>query len=619
MGDHKINVASKGEEKAKFIQHLLDDIKSLEYMLKERIIEEQPLRIGAEQEFCIVDEDWTPSIKAMEILESINDKHFTTELALYNLELNLDPIELKHDCLRQMMESQLTLLNKAKKACEKFDTKPLLSGILPSISSRHVGMEYMTPSPRYQVLNEMMKKLRGTDFSLRIVGADELTIMHDSVLFEACNTSYQMHLQIEPSDFVSSYNWSQAISGPLLAICANSPMLFGKELWSETRIALFQQSTDTRSPNYSIRQNEPRVTFGTSWISDSIVDIYKDDISQFQLIISKDIKEDSLAKLKNGEIPKLEALSLHNGTIYRWNRACYGVGGGKPHVRIENRYIPAGPTTADEIANLAFWVGLMKGRPKEYDTIHDKMDFKDAKSNFIKAARTGKDSHMVWMGKSIPTSSLVLEILIPLAKLGLEKIGIDNDDIRYFMDIIEKRTLGASGAEWQVKNYRVLKDHLKNDNVGRVLCAEMYKYQQENTPVSEWKDVEITEGYKTDTKATYVHEIMTTQLFTVFEDDPANLVTSLMQWNDIHHVPVENENNELVGILTWQNMKDHLNSDSKDLLKVKDIMVKEVISAKKSDKIEDAKMTMIQNSIGCLPVVKDKELIGIISKKDLNY
>lgn len=618
MGNQKINVATKGKEKAKFIQHLLDDIKSLEYMLKKRMIEESPLRIGAEQEFCLVDQDWTPSSKAMEILEYVNDEHFTNELALYNLEINLDPVELKHNCLRKLMENQLELLQKAKEAAEKFNSKPLLAGILPSISSRHVELEYMTPSPRYHVLNEMMRKLRGSDFSLRIMGADELTIMHDSVLFEACNTSYQMHLQIEPDDFVSSYNWSQAISGPLLAICANSPMLLGKELWSETRIALFQQSTDTRSPTYSIRQNEPRVTFGNNWISDSIVDIYKDDISQFKLIISKDIQEDSQEKLKNGEIPNLEALSLHNGTIYRWNRACYGVGGGKPHIRIENRYIPSGPTVADEIANLAFWIGLMKGRPKEFDTIHDKMDFKDAKSNFIKAARTGKDSHILWMGESIPATTLALDTLIPLAKMGLRKIGIDNDDIRYFMDIIEKRVKGVSGAEWQVNNYRLLKNHLKHDNVGRLLCAEMYKYQQKNIPVCDWNDVDPKAEFKSDTKATYVYEIMTTQLFTVFQDDPANLVTDLMQWNNVHHVPVENEMNELVGILTWQNMKNHLDNPSKDLLSVKDIMVKNVLSARKEDTIEEAEDKMIKHSIGCLPVIKENKLIGIITKKDLN-
>lgn len=616
MGEHQIEVAQSGRNKAKFIAHLLNDIEALENMLKDGLVETHPIRIGAEQEFCVIDKDWTPSGKALQILGEINDEHFTTELALFNLEINLDPLELKSNCFTELMNRQLELLNKAELICEGKGARSLLTGILPTISARHLQFEYMTPSPRYYVLNEMMKKLRGSDFSLHIMGADELTIMHDSVLFEACNTSYQIHLQIHPDDFVSSYNWAQAISGPVLSVCTNSPLLLGRELWSETRIALFQQSIDTRGNTNSLRQNEPRVTFGNEWITESVTDIYKDDISRFKLLISKEIEESSLDKLSRSEIPKLEALSLHNGTIYRWNRACYGVGNGKPHLRIENRYIPSGPTVVDEIANAAFWIGLMKGRPTEYDRIQDKMDFIDARANFIKAARNGKESQMRWMGESVSSSSLVLNKLIPLAEKGLLSSGIDSNDVQFFLDIIRRRVVSNSGAEWQIRNYRALKNKVKADSALRLLCASMYRNQQNNIPVSEWSDIDLS-NLEADAKSEFVYEIMSTSLFTVNEDDPAILAAQIMTWKNIHHVPVENGKKELVGILTRNIIQNYQENLSDQILLVRDIMGSPVISVEKDEKISAAQELMIRNKIGCLPVVRNGELVGIITKNDL--
>lgn len=616
MGDHKIEIAESGKNKARFIQHLLDDIEALEIMIKDGLIEQTPIRIGAEQEFCIVDDDWTPSGKALKILDAVKDNHFTTELALFNLEINMDPIELKENCFQLLMDRQLDLLKKAEQISNQFDAKTILTGILPTIAARHLQLEYMTPSPRYYVLNEMMRKLRGSDFSLHIMGADELTMMHDSVLFEACNTSYQIHLQIDPLDFVNSYNWAQAIAGPLLAISANSPILLGKELWSETRIALFQQSIDTRGSSNTLRQNEPRVTFGNEWLSSLATDIYKDDISRFKLLVSKSIEESSLDQLARNEIPKLEALSLHNGTIYRWNRACYGVGGGKPHLRIENRYIPSGPTVVDEVANAAFWVGMMMGRPKAYNDIGDKMEFVDARSNFIKAARTGKESQMRWMGERVSVSELVLTELIPIAREGLLRSGVDSEDINFFLGVIEDRVKESNGAEWQLRNFRKLKGEVKTDNVMRLLCAAMHANQQQNIPVSKWDDIEYNDVPR-KTKAEFVYEIMTSNLFTVNEEDPATLAAQIMSWKNIHHVPVENEKKQVVGILTENIIREFRKRSTDELLAVKDIMERTVICVEKDETIAKAEKLMIRNQIGCLPVIKNQELIGIITKSDL--
>ena len=223
------------------------------------------------------------------------------------------------------MERHLrTFLKKAAEVEDKHKAYVLLTGILPTISKTELSLDYMTPKPRYWSLNEMIKGVRNTDFSLHIKGVDELSITHDSVLMEACNTSFQLHLQIDPDEFVDHYNWAQVISGPVLGMCANSPLLLGRELWSETRIALFQQSIDTRQVSYALKDQVSRVSFGEQWESGNIADIYKNEIAQHKILLSREIKNNSLEQLKNGVIPKLEALSVHFGTIYRWNRPCYG-------------------------------------------------------------------------------------------------------------------------------------------------------------------------------------------------------------------------------------------------------------------------------------------------------
>ncbi len=409
MGEYNFNTSETIDIRSNFIKHLIKDIDSLELMLQQNLIENDKYRIGAEQEFCLVTENWRPAQNSLAILEAIDDSHFTIELAKYNLEINLDPFILQGDCFQLLSKQLNSLLNKAQKEAKKFDTKIVLTGILPTISHTELEFEFMTPNSRYWALNEVLRSIKGTDFQLYLRGVDELAITHDSVLFEACNTSFQMHLQIPPDDFISSYNWAQAISGPILGIAANSPILLGRELWSESRIALFQQSIDTRQTSYYLRDQQPRVKFGNKWESGSIAEIFKDDIAHHKIILSKEISSDSLEELKIGKIPKLQALNLYNGTVYRWNRPCYGENNGIAHIRIENRYIPSGPSTIDEMANFALWVGLMMGRPSEFDDMSKVMDFRDVKSNFIKASR----SYVSWWYTSIPVSTLTNQVICP--------------------------------------------------------------------------------------------------------------------------------------------------------------------------------------------------------------
>jgi CBS domain-containing protein len=615
MGEQKVNTKVDDKSRGVFIKHLLDDIVAIEKMINEGMIENEIVRIGAEQEFCLLTENWRPSMKSLEILEEIDDPHFTTELARYNLEINLDPFELKTDCFSQVEKQLTNLLERAKAVANKHYSHILLTGILPTISKTELRFEYMTPNPRYWALNDIMKAERGGDFELNLRGVDELSVVHDSVLFEACNTSFQIHLQIPSDDFTSSYNWAQAIAGPVLGICCNSPILLGRELWHETRIALFQQSIDTRNSSYALKEQQARVSFGNKWVEGGIADIYRNNLAHFDIIITKDIEESSLDKLEKGEIPKLEALNLHNGTVYTWNRACYGVGGGKPHLRIENRYIPSGPTVIDEMANFVFWVGLMKGRPQEFDDIVNVMDFRDAKANFIKAARTGKESVLKWKGEFWSVRDLVIKELIPIARNGLKKTNIDEKDIERFLEVIRKRADGKTGAQWITESYRKLKKGLKQDDALVKLVEDIHSNQKYNVPIHDWPAV--GEKETRNDSATKVMHIMSTQIFTLKDNDSAELATHIMKWKNIHHVPVENQQGEICGILTWTHMNKYLDEEEHSTTYVHEIMEKVFISVEPSMDIQAAIHIMKANEIGCLPIVHDKHVVGLVTIPDV--
>ena len=364
VGDQNVSLFQDPKEKQLFTKCLINDIKALEYMLKHNMFEDEPIRIGAEQELVLVGSDWMPALTFDKILEEVDDESFTTELARFNLEINMDPLKFEGDVFSRLQRTLQNKLKKARLISEKHDTRILLVGILPTITRSHLKFDFMTPNPRYKMLNDLIKGVRKANFELNIKGVDELLTSHENILFEACNTSFQVHLQIPQDEFVSRYNWAQAIAGPVLAATANSPLLMGRRLWRETRVALFQQSIDMRNTNRLKRETEPRVSFGNKWLYHSVAELYQDNISRFNTLFANETKENSGELLEQGEVPKLKALCLHNGTVYMWNRACYGISEtGKPHLRIENRYIAAGPTVVDEIANAAFWLGLMMGMP----------------------------------------------------------------------------------------------------------------------------------------------------------------------------------------------------------------------------------------------------------------
>ena len=615
MGNLHVTRLTTKKDKANYIHQLTKDLEALDLMISTGKIEKSPIRIGAEQEFCIVDNEFIPKGNALAILKDIDDAHFTTEIGNFNLEINLDPFELKDHCFSALHTQLKMLLKKAKEVAEKHDAKIVLTGILPTLSTKHISIDNMTPIQRYMVLNEAVKESRKQDFHIHIKGVDELNLLHDSVMLEGCNTSFQAHLQINPDEFIDSYNWAQAISGPILSICTNAPILFGKELWSETRIALFTQSVDTRANSFLLHEKQSRVSFGNHWETGTITDIFKDNISRFRSLVTCTFEKDSVEMLEHGEIPKLKALSLHNGTVYRWNRVCYGVGGGKPHLRIENRYIPSGPTTTDEIANMMFWVGVMVGKPKKYQNIHETMDFKDAKANFFSAARYGMTTQFKWNGNIISSQDLLLNELLPIAYKGLYSMGVSPKDVEYYLTIIENRIHSLNGSDWMTKSYRNLLKTKKRAEALQILTENMYSKQEKEYPVATWNVLNHAVETSFPLKQQVSH-IMNTDIFSVDKKDSLELVLHMMQWKNIHHMPVINNQKDLIGLLSWSDVKTHLNEIEESTKSVQNFMKETIITTTKDASIKEAKMLMQKHNISCLPVVANKKLIGIITTKD---
>jgi gamma-glutamylcysteine synthetase len=422
--DHKdTDGALDAERQREFTSAVLADLRALDRMIAEKRFETGIRRIGAEQELFLLDEQWAPARGVLALLDKLKpDPHYTTELGQFQLEANCDPQVFGGDGLSKMHAQLDHLVGQARTAARELGMEVVLMGILPTMRTSDLGLDGMVPSKRYLQLNKVLTAMGGGKFEFAIKGLDELTLTHDSVMVEACNSSFQVHLQVSPEEFARYYNLAQLLAGPLMSVSSNSPILFGKRLWAETRIALFRQAVDTRAKGSTIREQEARVSFGTRWVRDSVVEIFKEDIARFRPLVGTDLDEDPMAMLDRGVAPQLKALRLHNGTIYRWNRACYGILDGKPHLRIENRIMPAGPSTVDEIANAALWCGLMVELGHRLDDVPRRMDFDQAGANFYTAAREGIGAHFTWLDhEDISARELMLERLLPTAEAGLRR------------------------------------------------------------------------------------------------------------------------------------------------------------------------------------------------------
>ncbi len=619
MGDQQISPLSS-QTKTEFLRHLLDDIAALEYMIDNGLIESGVTRIGAEQELCLLQPDLRPAGSGPDILSGINEPHFTAELAQWNLEINLDPCDAGPGCLKNMDRQLNELLKLADEHARRHDSRILLTGILPTIRKSELDFKYMTPNPRYRILDAIIKELRGEDFSLYIEGVDEINLKHSSILFEACNTSFQVHLQIDPAEFADKYNWAQVLAGPVLAACVNSPVLLGKELWSETRIALFRQSIDIRHAGNDIRDKQPRVAFGYGWLKSSAAEIFKNDVAFYQLLIASKLEgEHSMELLSKGKIPLLRAMTLHNGTLYKWNRACYGVGNGKPHLRIENRYLSAGPTPHDEMANAALWIGLMEAMPEKCKSCWEEyFNFQEVRSNFLKAARNGLSNELTWFGKTLDAGRLILEQLLPMAESGLQKIGVPREEYAGYLNTIEQRMLKKrTGASWIIDSLR----SLRSKNTVDESMLLITQYMQENclgaVPVHEWEIPKQKTLASIPNRYARVDSIMVTNLVTVREDDMLDFADTLMAWNKVHHLPVENLKGELTGIVSKRDIERFREQDDNNDALVTACMTTQIVSVAPEASLAEAEQTMLDNGFGSMPVVRDKCVVGLITANDI--
>ncbi|MBL7792083.1 MAG: CBS domain-containing protein [Saprospiraceae bacterium] len=621
MGAEKVTLVKDAASRQRHLKNLLRDLKALQLMLDNDLFENDVQRIGAEQEFCFVDAHWRPAPVIMEVLERVNDDHFTTELARFNMEVNLDPVLFQGDCLSALESTLRNYLYAADMAAQEVGARVLLCGILPTIRQGDINYDNLTPLPRYRALMELLHELHSGLFEFRIDGPDELVINDALALFEGSNTSFQVHLQLPAHSFASYYNWSMAVTGPLLSAATNSPLLLGKRGWRETRIALFQQSIDTRSTSEMVRERSPRVCFGTGWIEDSILDIFKDDIARHRVMLASTREEDPLQILAEGGVPKLYSLNVHNGTVYRWNRPCYGITDGKPHLRIEMRVLPTGPSIPDEIANAAFWLGMVKGMPDDYARMQNKMEFDNVKENFFRAARHGLGSYLWWgsPAKRIPASELLLKELIPLARTGLQKANVRQTDIDRYMDIIQERVeSGRTGSQWQLSSLERLKKEGKKEEALVATTAAMFNRQQQDMPVHKWPIAGMEEAGSWANRYWTVEQIMSTDLFTVNENDPLDFAANLMDWRNVRHLPVENEKGVLVGFLTAKMLLRFYSQSENHPVRasVGQIMSTDLYFVTPEMSTIEAVHLMRERQLGYLPVMRNGNLIGLVTEYD---
>ncbi len=468
------------------VRHSLD---VFERMLRESRFDTARQTIGCEIELNLVDEQGDPLMRNEEVLAVIAHPDFQTELGQFNVEINIPPLSLAGTALAVFEERVRDVLNQADQAARGIGAHLMMIGILPTLQQGHLHADSLTANPRYRLLNEQIFTARGEDMSLDIDGPERLRATAESIAPEAACTSVQLHLQVAPESFAGYWNAAQVIAAAQLAVGANSPYLFGNELWRETRIALFDQATDTRPEELKEQGVRPRVWFGERWIT-SIFDLFEENVRYFPALLPICDDEDPAVVLDRGDPPRLSELRLHNGTVYRWNRPVYDVVQGEPHLRVENRVLPAGPTVADTAANAAFYYGLVRVLADDERPLWTRMSFGAADENFHAAAKRGIDALLFWPGAGeVPAAELVLRRLLPLAAEGLRRWDVDSGVRERLLGIIEARCLtGQNGASWQVATVHRLQEerHLARPDALRVMALRYAEHMHTNEPVHTW-------------------------------------------------------------------------------------------------------------------------------------
>jgi len=468
------------------VRHCLD---VLARMLRESRFETEPQQVGLEIELNLVDTDGWPSMKNADVLGAIADPAWATELGQFNLEINVPPRPLAGAALGELEDQVRSSLNHADQGAAQSSTRLAMIGILPTLRESDVDEAAISANPRYRLLNEQIFAARGEEMDITIAGVERLETYIDTIAPEAACTSVQFHLQVSPEAFGNYWNAAQALAGVQVALGANSPFLFGRELWAETRITLFEQATDTRPDELKAQGVRPRVWFGERWIT-SVFDLFEENIRYFPALLPLCDDEDPVAVLDAGHAPQLAELTLHNGTVYRWNRPVYAVVRDQPHLRVENRVLPAGPTVADTIANAAFYYGLVRMLAEAERPVWTQMSFAAANDNLLEAARSGIEARLYWPGLGeVPVTEVTLRRLLPLAWEGLSRWGADSKQAERLLGIIEQRCLtGRNGATWQAGALHALEKSgsIARPEALRQMTLRYLDHMHSNVPVHAW-------------------------------------------------------------------------------------------------------------------------------------
>lgn len=461
---------------------------ALERMLDEGAFDDDEWRTGLEIELNLVDAEHMPFFDSTSVLERISSPLYQTELGRFTIELNVDPRRVGGQSLRQLETALREDLNRSRDSAGGAGADIVMIGALPTLDEPGPGREWFTDSERYRALDDAIMTARREPMTLSIPGVEPLEMEVDSIAAEAACTSTQLHLQITPDRYAAYWNAAQVLAGPQLAVGANSPYLFGRHVQAESRIELFAQATDIRPVELRNQGVRPLVFFGDRWIT-SIFDLFEENVNFYPPLLPQAGDEEPLEVLDAGGVPTLAELRLHNGTIYRWNRPIYDVQDGRPHLRLENRVLPAGPSVIDTLANAAFFYGLIVELVGEERPLWSRMSFEAARQNFTAAARDGIDAELYWPGKGeLPVEELVLRHLLPMAHRGLERLGVDAELVERYLGVIEGRARsGRNGASWQVAAVRAAEaGGASRAEALRTMLGAYVRHMHANEPVHTW-------------------------------------------------------------------------------------------------------------------------------------
>ncbi|GFE26370.1 glutamate--cysteine ligase [Streptomyces sp. SID8375] len=481
-------------DRERYRRKLHDCLDGLHRLLAEKRFDRPRNLMGLEIELNLAGADGLPRMMNSQVLERIASGDFQTELAQCNLEVNILPHRLSGRVLDQLAEELRTGLGYAERKAREVAARIVMIGILPTLHATDLTAASLSENDRYVLLNDQMRAARGEDFALDIRGVEHLVSRSPSIAPEAACTSVQLHLQVTPGRFAAVWNAAQAIAAVQVAVGANSPFLFGRELWRESRPPVFQQATDTRSPELQAQGVRPRTWFGERWI-DSAYDLFEENVRYFPPLLPVCGSQEPLRLLDEGGVPDLSELVLHNGTVYRWNRPVYAVADGVAHLRVENRVLPAGPTIADVIANTAFYYGLVRALAEEPRPIWTRLPFAAAARNFDSACRYGIDATLDWPrpGRAggvadIPAVRLVRKELLPLAARGLDAWGVEPADRDHYLGIIDERCRRrVNGASWQAAAFHhALRHGLDRDAALAAMTRRYSELMHTGKPVHTW-------------------------------------------------------------------------------------------------------------------------------------